>query len=144
MKKELLPFNKRKYVNLYRNKFAEKKVATLQKKGEAWKNIGKFNTLFRKQTKIWECKDGTKIRICDMSNFHLINAMKMLIRIAKNLKNECEQSVWSNLSSLSGEMATYYAEQDLNRILKSDHRDFLPSIYFNLDNERSRRNLPEV
>lgn len=33
-----------------------------------------------KQTKIWTTRDGERIRICDMTDTHLVNTINMLVR----------------------------------------------------------------
>ncbi|KKM18777.1 hypothetical protein LCGC14_1662320 [marine sediment metagenome] len=46
----------------------------------------------RKQTKLWKIRDGSKIRICDMSDGHITNSIKMLLRSYKvMLFNEWNQ-----------------------------------------------------
>lgn len=40
----------------------------------------------RKNSFIWRCKDGTKIKVSDMSNKHLINAINMINRTSADKK----------------------------------------------------------
>ena len=39
----------------------------------------------RKQTTLWKCKDGTKIRICDMTDGHLVSAIALLDKYAERM-----------------------------------------------------------
>ena len=48
-------------------------------RAEGMKPVLKEKTM-RKVTKKWTCKDGSKVRICDMSDTHLVNAYKYLDR----------------------------------------------------------------
>lgn len=60
---------------------------------------------FRKQTKLWTTKNGTRIRICDMSYSHLKNAIAMLERKAKYDHEEAINSAYECMDSFNGEMA---------------------------------------
>jgi hypothetical protein len=42
---------------------------------------------------------------------------------------------------LQGEMASYYADQDINRLEQSDDEDFMHSLYDDLVGERNRRQI---
>jgi len=86
----------------------------------------------RKVTKLWKTKDGKRIRICDMEDSHLLNAIKCLERMVVIEKLE------TPFPSFNGEMAQYYSEQAYDQILNSPPEYFFP-IYEDLLNERERR-----
>ena len=89
-----------------------------------------------KQTKLWTMRDGTKIRICDMSNLHLQNTMKMLERIAEiNYQDELA-TAYVFAGQCRGEMASYCAEQDAENVTYK-----LPDIYWNMRDDSVRRGL---
>jgi len=92
----------------------------------------------RKQTKQWTTKTGRKIRICDMTNIHLLNTVRMLKRNARAYYENALASGYSLLSSLQGEMAQDHLESKLMS-LESD--DLLPDIYWNLLDECERRGI---
>lgn len=90
----------------------------------------------RKVTTKWTQRDGNKIRICDMSDRHLINTIRFLKRV-----NQDEISAaYSCLSCLQGEMAQFFAEQDIDRMEDTPLEDRLP-IYGKLLDEAQRREL---
>jgi len=90
----------------------------------------------RKQTKIWKTKDGRKIRICDMSDEHLTNTIKLLRR----LKDKVVSEGYRALCFLQGEQATFDLESDLNQLEFNDIDVFHP-LGEALLAEAYRRNL---
>ena len=94
----------------------------------------------RKQTKRWTCKDGSKVRICDMSDSHLANAIAMLEKIAEIATPEYEAAAWSFLCSLRGEYAIMAAEQEIDNLMENglDPCEINP-LYENLIEEQTRR-----
>lgn len=88
----------------------------------------------RKVTKLWRCKDGRKVRICDMDDRHLANSIAMLERAAQVAKSQLPYPCFS------GEMAQYYAEQDWERTMEAEPEYFFP-IYEDLCREQDRRAL---
>jgi hypothetical protein len=92
----------------------------------------------KKVTKIWTKKDGSKIRICDMTDSHLTNTIKMLERNAR--EHECE--ALGCFPSFQGEMAQYYAELAWDSIAENgiDPNEITP-LYDDLLLEKQRRNL---
>ena len=88
----------------------------------------------RKVTKLWRCKDGRKVRICDMGDGHLANSIAMLERQAEVEKSQLPYPCFN------GEMAQYYAEQDWDRAMASGPEYFYP-IYDDLMQEMERRQI---
>lgn len=72
--------------------------------------------LFRKKTKRWTTKDGRKIRICDMTDSHLLNTVAMLERYQKAAESYAISSGHQALSTLRGEMAVDLVERELDYI----------------------------
>lgn len=93
----------------------------------------------RKVTKLWKCKDGRKVRICDMTDSHLDNAIAMMERMARAVHPLLVAQAYAIASCLQGEMASYYAEQDIDRLEHSEPEELLPPIYDDLISERDRR-----
>lgn len=93
----------------------------------------------RKVTKRWTCKDGRKIRICDMTDAHLQNTIAMLERNAPRIRESTIAAAYSLASMLQGEMASYYADQDIDRLEETPEEDFLHPLYDDLISERDRR-----
>ena len=94
----------------------------------------------RKQTKRWTMKDKKKIRICDMTDSHLANAIVMLEKLAKIAEPEYESAAWSFLCSLRGEYAIMAAEQEIDNLMENglDPCEINP-LYENLIEEQTRR-----
>lgn len=86
----------------------------------------------RKVTNIWKQKDGTKIRICDMTDSHLKNSIKYLEKRAMYIKDHYP------FPCFGGEMAQYCAEQEFFAAMEASVDDFFP-IYSKLKEEELRR-----
>jgi len=67
----------------------------------------------RKQTKIWVTRDGRKIRICDMSDGHLKNTIKMFYRSYRCYLSNCQAQLYGYLSSDPPDGAYMCAEMEL-------------------------------
>lgn len=101
-------------------------------------------TYIRKQTALWTTKDGIRLRICDMTDTHLLNAARMMRRQAGLIKAEALNMAGDALSMFQGEMAQLHVEQEFNRLLDADPEDVLPEIYQKLLWEIERRGLDSV
>lgn len=85
----------------------------------------------RKVTKIWKTRDGTKLRICDMTDDHLRNTIIFLEHQATKLKYEIPYP------NFRGEIAQYYAEQEWDFIQEADPEDIIPILsYLYMEKER--------
>ena len=94
----------------------------------------------RKQTKKWKTKFGEKIRICDMSDNHLLNAIRYLERFAKN-QDKYIMSQFDCGCPFQGEEACDAWDAALTRACNATWDDYLPEIYTNLMWEVERRGL---
>lgn len=98
----------------------------------------------RRQTAKWVTKAGVHIRLCDMTDMHLINTIKMLRRVGDAVLLANVLSAYQCASSLQGEMASYFAEQDIDRLESMTTEEFLEKeypIYEKMLIEASRRKL---
>ena len=96
--------------------------------------------MIRKQTKKWTTKDGTKIRICDMSDNHLKNTINLL---QHNFDSYIERAIvngYNILTTIQGEMAEFEIDNELNRLENGFYciEDEI-SIYNNLILDLERR-----
>ena len=93
----------------------------------------------RKQTKLWKCKDGTKVRICDMTDSHLNNTINMLERYTSAM----ERNMYHLSNFFTGDLASDMIEDQI--MWMEQNRGFDPSefapLYDNLIDERERREL---
>lgn len=96
--------------------------------------------MIRKQTKIWTTKDGTRLRICDMTDGHLNAAIELLERLAQAQEAEAMEAGYAMLNFLSGEMAIDDVERNLDYLEAHgiDPSEINP-LYENLILERERR-----
>ena len=96
----------------------------------------------RKQTKLWKTKDGHKIRICDMSDSHLLNAIRMLEKMTDTKESQLISDGYNALCCVSGEMAIMHIESDLDDLERNglDVVECFP-IYENLVEDAIRRGL---
>jgi len=92
----------------------------------------------RKQTKLWTMRDGKKIRICDMSDSHLINTIDMLERGAES-RMKADLDFYMNCEEPNGEMALVEFDRQFDSMLEVDIGDYLSDIYWDLQAELERR-----
>ena len=101
-------------------------------------------SLLRKVTKRWTMRDGTRIRICDMSDAHLQNAIAFIERYAKVCYAN-DRAVAAVLAGMfDGEsMASYYTEQNFDSVnMGGPNPDAVSPLYEPLCDELARRGLP--
>ena len=92
----------------------------------------------RKQTKLWRMKSGERIRICDMTDEHLDNAIKMLERFAQAKKDAADLDCLM-YGEPNGDIAQRAFEQGCEEVWNRSWDEYLPKIYTNLLMERTRR-----
>jgi len=88
----------------------------------------------RKVTKVWTTSDGKRVRICDMTDTHLTNAIKSCRR------HHEEAKVALPVPMFGGDMAQFYSDQDYERFMNSDPEETFP-LYPDLCQEAFRRGL---
>lgn len=91
--------------------------------------------------KVWTTKDGTKVRISDMSDTHLCNTIRMLERGAEARRNIALLEAYSIEACVSGDMASLCISQDIKALQEGDLDQFLPPIYEHLLGEAYKRGL---
>lgn len=84
----------------------------------------------------WTTKEGSKIKISDMTDQHLINTTKMLERKAK-VTHESEIEACASCA-FEGEMAQMAQSHFLSY---SSWDDYLPEIYQDLIHEANKRKI---
>lgn len=89
----------------------------------------------------WVMKDGTKVRIEDMTDSHLLNSIALLERNACDHYPEIVSSMWSAYGWMTGEMACMAMEQELDMIEGEGWAALLPNVHYHLVNEADRRGL---
>lgn len=91
------------------------------------------------QTKHWKMRNGEKTRICDMSDEHLLNCLKMLKRNAIR-KHAVYCALAANMGEmLSGDIAQHHADQALIDAIESDWTEFLDDAWEYLMKETHHR-----
>jgi hypothetical protein len=99
----------------------------------------------RKQTKLWTTKDGRRIRICDMSDSHLENSIRMLERMAVAATEAAISAGFRLLAGLRGEMAIMDTENELDSLMSEGIApEEINELYNNLLWEKERRNGDEA
>jgi hypothetical protein len=87
----------------------------------------------------WKMKNGKMIAINKMSDLHLERTMKLIERNAERERDSAILAIGNIMCTVHGEMASYYAEQDFDRAVKSDWQDFVPAIYWQMKNLLQQR-----
>ena len=95
----------------------------------------------RKVTKVWKQKDGTKIRICDMTDSHLENATNLLQKYAFHVMTQTHLALFSY--DPSGDGAIDAHESACASASEETFEDYVPVIFWSLQYEQDRRTILE-
>jgi hypothetical protein len=97
----------------------------------------------RGQAHYWVVRSGKRVRIEKMGDQHLVNTLHMLERNAPKFQRNDLDRMWEFYTTLQGEMAQYYAEQELLALETDDAAEWLAhaAIYQALCDEALRRRL---
>ena len=82
-----------------------------------------------KQTMFWTTENHQKIRICDLTDVHLLNVLKMLKRNAIQRQEDESESAWATAFTVSGDMASYYAEQAADEVSSANWSDYVSEFW---------------
>jgi hypothetical protein len=91
-------------------------------------------------TKKWKMRDGTKIRIKDMGDSHLLNTIKMLERYGRAKHIQETNELWS-MPYPQGEQAQMCFDQIEMEIYDKDWSDYVPDIYWDMVEEVEKRSI---
>lgn len=96
----------------------------------------------KKQTRVWTTAIGEKIRICDMSDTHLLNTIQFLERQAEVNHTAALNSAYAMECGLQGEMALYVIGMEIRHLEEEgvDPYEQFPILH-NLEAEKERRGL---
>jgi len=87
----------------------------------------------------WETREGKQIQIKDMTDAHIVNTIRCLEKYANDKYFDALSAAAS--ATTSGEIASYYAEQECYTVFKDGPELFFPEIYYSLQNEAGIRRL---
>jgi len=94
----------------------------------------------KEKTQKWTTKDGKKIRICEMEDLHLSNAIAMMEKKTNVVIQEAISSGYNLLDTISGEIAIYTIEDEIdNLMLEGIVPQEIHELYHTLINEKERR-----
>lgn len=95
----------------------------------------------------WEQIDGTIIRVCDMGDGHLVNAMRMMER---NAYRYFSRTDWDDVAeqiadawgvTMNGEIGHSALFGSLIEVMPERYEDVVPEIYFQMLLECARRGI---
>lgn len=94
----------------------------------------------RKQTKLWTTKSGDRIRICDMSDSHVMNTIRLLQRKAAACK-AADDAWYATCVPPNGEGASDAFDHECEEAWSSPATAGLPLVYESLIADAMRRGL---
>ena len=104
-------------------------------------------TRLHKQTRLWQTREGTKVRVCDMGDRHLLNAIRMLERGAEARWQDGFAHICLADDMITADIASAEIEGHLIAFLEdeADIREaYLPSVYYAMVVDARRRGLKVV
>jgi len=92
---------------------------------------------------IWTTRDGRKIRVHDMGDDHLMNTMRMLIRVASVTRAK-KMIFYTTCTPPTAERSLDAFDCEASLVFDSTIDDFLPKVYETMEEERLRRELGDL
>ena len=92
----------------------------------------------------WTTRDGTVVKVKDMSDKHLLNTIRFLRRTAGRERESLACSMDAYSASTSAEMASWAAEREAERLFQMSDDEFLEEgcpVWEALLSEADRRGL---
>ena len=94
-----------------------------------------------KQTVIWTTREGELIRVCDLTDIHLINCIRLLVRNAKRYYVEYVRNMFRG-PVLNGDIAGFICEQGFDDFAENwSWEDFVSDIFYTMELEVERRGV---
>ncbi len=90
----------------------------------------------------WTERDGTKIRICDMDDHHIVCTLKMLIRQAERHRIIDLRHAELIDRTVTADEASYCADRNLEAAMKATWEDCVHDLYEPMHEDFMRRQLP--
>lgn len=98
----------------------------------------------RKQAAMWTMQSGQRIRLCDMTDSHLLNTIRMLERYAAACRSRDLQGNMWLADTLNGEQAILCAEGHVATLADEAFDEaeyYCPPLYKNMLEEAIRRGV---
>jgi hypothetical protein len=91
----------------------------------------------------WKTHDGTVMAIRDMTDDHLVNAIRMLRRNAAGRLSQALKAAWAFYMTLQGDVAQYTMEREIDHMEELTPTEFLEehTPYRTLMNHARQRGL---
>lgn len=94
----------------------------------------------RTNTKLWTTNDGRRLRICDMTDDHLLNTIRLLQRFAE--AERIKSTVfYATCTPPESDGALDCFNREFDAVMDSTYEDYVSSIYCNLVDDARRRGL---
>ena len=94
--------------------------------------------MIRKQTKVWTTKDGRDVRLCDMTDSHIVNLAWFLRRTAQERLRE-EVRFMMNVPEPTGDIASMTFNQEFDTLMEASWEDYVHPIFDKVLLEMCRR-----
>jgi hypothetical protein len=93
--------------------------------------------------KKWTTRDGRKIRICDMTDYHLTNTIDHLQRLARKskIKNEL---FYLTCPQPHGDMAIDAFDHEVDAVAEASWQEYVNPLYWDMLKEAEERKLEIV
>ena len=93
----------------------------------------------KKTIKQWTMKGGEKIRVCDMTDEHLMNTIKFIEGVVEKSFRNNLNAAYQLSCILGGDIAEWQMDRDIAEVEEEGPQH--PEIYYNMKDEMDNRGL---